>query len=474
MSPERDIEKLLREAARKRLEKAGAPTELHPVNRRALQEEVARQFGGKKAALRPSFLGWLGRGWPRLAVSFGLVLLIGVAAMVWIQRDSRARAKNQTLAMTESRNPQGAVPGAYEGRAKDVKSELADNKSADRSSAETETLKEQAPVTASAALGVSAPTPNQTPALAANSALPSKDASLDKAAPSLTPLATPAPAPLVAAAPPSQPGAPPVASVQDALTFGGAPKSAASPQVLMRSAERQALAQTPAMKQESATGPGLAGVAAASGGAVSTQAASQFPAIREHFVQETAQTMARSVGAVGGRSAAPILKAFDLRENDGQLTITDADGSVYIGNLLSLDAQTDAVLEWKGDTKKEGALTTVNAASPVPRSARKQATPTGDSAAFQVVSSPTNWLFQVTGTNTSLNQLVVFKGSLILTPAAQFASQSSNALSDRAAQYGFAPTATSAPRNNFQVIGRAQLGSNSPIDVNARSAPQNR
>jgi hypothetical protein len=175
------------------------------------------------------------------------------------------------------------------------------------------------------------------------------------------------------------------------------------------------------------------------------------------------------VDAFDNRTAVPILKAFDLKENNGQLTITDTDGSVYTGNLLSVEAQTDAVLEWKGATK-EGALTTVNAASPVPRSAAKQVSPAGNAAALQIVPGPTNWFFQVTGTNASLNQLVVFKGSLILTPAAQLATQSSNALGDKVAQYGFAVPAAPAPQTNFQIIGRAQLGSNSPIDVNARSS----
>ena len=42
--PERPIEKLLRAAAKKRRDEAGAPFELHPADRRLLQGEVARKF----------------------------------------------------------------------------------------------------------------------------------------------------------------------------------------------------------------------------------------------------------------------------------------------------------------------------------------------------------------------------------------------------------------------------------------------
>ena len=446
MSTERDIEKLLREAARQRLEKAGAPIELHPANRRALQEAVARQFGGKNVAPRPSFLLWLGRAWPRLAVGFGLVIVLGLAATFWIQRESSPRVNNQTVAVAESRKSPEAVSGTFDRPAKDVISELAqaDNKAAvDRSSAEVETFRARTPVaaTASAAPG------NAAPSLAPRAAAPSP--------------------PLVANGPATQPSAPPAA-----LTLGEAPKSAASSQVLMRSAERQALVQTAGGKQANAAGRGLAG-AAATDGSASAPVVSQSLAIHQHFVQETTQTITKSVDALGDRAAVPILRTFDLRVNDGQLTITDDDGSVYTGNLLPMPAQTDNVLKWKADLKEE-APTTINGASTVPRIASKQANPTADGAVVQVVPDPTNLLFQVSGTNTSLNQLVVFKGSLILTPAPRLARQSTNLASDKVAQYGFAAPAAPVLQTNFQVIGRAQLGSNAPIDVNARPASQGR
>ena len=52
MNDERPIEKLLRRAAQKRSDEAGAPPELHPANRRLLQAEVARQFPPTAAPAR--------------------------------------------------------------------------------------------------------------------------------------------------------------------------------------------------------------------------------------------------------------------------------------------------------------------------------------------------------------------------------------------------------------------------------------
>ena len=74
--PERPIEKLLRAAAKKRRDEAGAPFELHPANRRLLQGEVARKFAKpQRTTLVRRALGQL---WPRLA--WGVAIL---AVLVW-------------------------------------------------------------------------------------------------------------------------------------------------------------------------------------------------------------------------------------------------------------------------------------------------------------------------------------------------------------------------------------------------------
>src|SRR3954454_6597051 len=75
--PERPIERLLRDSANKRLEKAGAPLSLHSADRRALQAEVARQFG-KRQVNRVAWTDFLGRHWPRLA---GVAVFLAVVGL---------------------------------------------------------------------------------------------------------------------------------------------------------------------------------------------------------------------------------------------------------------------------------------------------------------------------------------------------------------------------------------------------------
>ena len=76
--PERPIEKLLRAAAKKRRDEAGAPLELHPATRRLLQGEVARTFAKPGRGPR-SFSEALGQLWPRFAWGVAIFAVLVVA-----------------------------------------------------------------------------------------------------------------------------------------------------------------------------------------------------------------------------------------------------------------------------------------------------------------------------------------------------------------------------------------------------------
>ena len=79
--PERPIEKLLRAAAQKRRDEAGAPFELHPADRRLLQGEVARKFAKPQRENR-SFAEAVAQLWPRLAGGVAILAVLGLA--VWV------------------------------------------------------------------------------------------------------------------------------------------------------------------------------------------------------------------------------------------------------------------------------------------------------------------------------------------------------------------------------------------------------
>jgi hypothetical protein len=89
MEPERPIERVLRAFARKRREQAGGPLALHPVNRRLLQEEVARQQ--QPANRKVSRWDW----WtsPRLAGALAAVILIGSCGAFLLFRGSEHEAE---------------------------------------------------------------------------------------------------------------------------------------------------------------------------------------------------------------------------------------------------------------------------------------------------------------------------------------------------------------------------------------------
>lgn len=95
MNDERPIEKLLRRAAQKRNDEAGAPPELHPANRRLLQAEVARQFPQPQAqaAARestPPFWVALTRRW---AYALALIPVIGIVVVVVLPTMSKSKSK---------------------------------------------------------------------------------------------------------------------------------------------------------------------------------------------------------------------------------------------------------------------------------------------------------------------------------------------------------------------------------------------
>jgi hypothetical protein len=110
MNDERPIEKMLRRAAQKRNDEAGAPPELHPANRRMLQAEVARQFPPAKAPSReaaPPFWAALTRRW---AYALALIPVIGIVALVVLPILSKPKSKGTMNLAQNAPQESAAMP----------------------------------------------------------------------------------------------------------------------------------------------------------------------------------------------------------------------------------------------------------------------------------------------------------------------------------------------------------------------------
>ncbi|MEK7779917.1 MAG: hypothetical protein AAB370_00280 [Verrucomicrobiota bacterium] len=95
MNDERPIEKLLRRAAKKRSDECGLPPELHPANRRALQDEVARQFPKPAAPKQSALAEWWLLIKQRWAYGVAGVAVIWVAAVAIVPMLSKPKPQTE-------------------------------------------------------------------------------------------------------------------------------------------------------------------------------------------------------------------------------------------------------------------------------------------------------------------------------------------------------------------------------------------
>lgn len=109
MNDERPIEKLLRRAAQERSDEAGAPPELHPANRRVLQDEVAKQFPKPTAppVAAPTFWELLMQRW---AYALGVIAVVGILGLMLLPSLSKSKSKSMELAKSA---PATDLPASY-------------------------------------------------------------------------------------------------------------------------------------------------------------------------------------------------------------------------------------------------------------------------------------------------------------------------------------------------------------------------
>jgi hypothetical protein len=453
--PERPIEKLLREAARKRRDEAGAPFELHPVNRRLLQGEVARNIARPQRERR-SFANALAQLWPRLAGGIALLAVLGLTVWVLLpvpgnnkpeaslarnlsgQKDMpakgplplaapapattapqpapRVKTESPMLAYADKAQPSPANPPGQVALTVSPASE-----SSAVTLLQSQDAAKLAPATAPSLAGqqadakpqlvASAGTSAQTPAGVANGVSEPRFALAGQLAPATSMPAAPAAPSTVALTPPPANLA---LADEPAKPAGGlSQQSVAAPAAV---AERPAQLTSDKSDQPGTSYRSLAAVAPANRRSQSPIAADSLSkaaaepsqqaralTVAQRFVQIASEAKAKDRQADGGAAAHPVLASFQVEQAGTVLRIVDGDGSVYTGSLqLAKAAQR---------------LRAAKAENPAPALAtRAPAGALEQEAALSLDSdrlAEQVYSFRVAGTNHSLQKKVVFTGNLL-------------------------------------------------------------
>jgi hypothetical protein len=453
--PERPIEKLLRAAAQKRRDDAGALFELHPADRRLLQSEVARTFAPPQRQPR-SLAQALAQLWVRLAGAVALLAVLGLAVWTLLpvprtgkpelslarnlpaSKDMLAqepqplptptqaplapalaaavKKESQLLAFADKQKPDTATrPGLLTATPSPVEEPNAvalrngfDAPRLELATTSQFAVREEAAkplVVAAGVMPAPAPTGVSGGALARRYGLPTQPArSANPAASSAGPTTVamaPAPATVPLAdgsatlvgALSRQPAAAPVAQPNESmqLTAGNSPQ----PGTYQNSLPTVAAANRPT--------PSLLPMDSLSKAAPEGLQQAKPLTVAQRFVQVPSETKAKGTLALTEIVTPAVLASFQVEQAGPVLRITDGDGSVYAGSLQLANAPRRA-----RSAKADGPPASFAVRAPT-RGLEQETTATldSDSPAHQTYS------FRVAGTNRSLQKKVVFTGNLL-------------------------------------------------------------
>jgi hypothetical protein len=453
--PERPIEKLLRAAAQKRCDNAGAPFELHPADRRLLQGEVARKFAKPQRESR-SFAEVLGLLWPRFAGGVAILAVLGLAvwALLPVPRNDTTEAllaKNlpaakdmlakeplpaatpapataaPPLAPTAKTEPAmvayadtsppgpanaagqlGAVPSPLAEESTGAQLKRRDVEKLALAAAPKPAGRQESAMTL---LTTSRETPAQAPTGVVNGALERRYGFAGQPAP-------PASLPGAPAAPPAVAMTPTTASVplaDEAAKLVGAPSrqpadapvaAAGAPARLVADKSGQpSTYYRPSTAVASANRPNPSPPVNYALSKAAPEALHETKALSaaQRFVQVPHDAKAKNSLADSAAAAHPVLASFQVEQAGPVLRIVDSDGSVYSGSVQLANAARRA-----RSTKADVPAASFGARTPA--SALEQETASrldSDGLAQQT------YAFRVTGTNRSLQKRVVFTGNLL-------------------------------------------------------------
>jgi hypothetical protein len=486
--PEHPIEKLLREAAEKRRDAAGAPFELHPATRRLLQGEAVRQYGKPQRQGR-SLLWSFAQLWPRLAWGVGIVAVLGVA--VWMivpatrgnksaalldknepprrmaatgqAAPAAAPAPSTAPAMREEEQPRQAAAPVFANKEQaaswDAAAQLGvEQNQPARDSFQSKTAPEpldkllpppgwngtERKQPAKAEVAISGGVASQ-PSAEAVSGVDSRRHGSARGP------AAPANAPLVATAPPAS-------TTADASTVLA--DAAAKPQADRTDQAYFAYKAAPNPASANRLQPAPAATDALVAASEAVPEKQKGLRISQRFAQVALDLKATSSRDEQAAAASPVLASFQVEQTGAELRVVDGDGSVYRGYLQGADTATRA-RALKLESPAAGKSSPATTGQFYSRSADRL---DADHVLLQA------YTFRVVGTNRSLQQKVVFTGSLL--PAAPAASTAPAVTNPRigvgfgGAQAGAAHSLAS-PLQNSRISGKVVVGNAKAVQIDA-------
>ena len=137
--PEHNLDKPLRALAEKRRQEAAPGFDLHPANRRLLQDEVRKHYRKPNAPARSWWTGLMAL-WPRLAVALGIFVALGFLVL----QMNPDRPEEMSMAQAESENRDRVEEPSRKSDA--AKSEMSRDSAVPLSRAKTEPEDEPTPL----------------------------------------------------------------------------------------------------------------------------------------------------------------------------------------------------------------------------------------------------------------------------------------------------------------------------------------
>lgn len=390
------MDELLKAYAKKRREQGEPSLQMHPATRKLLQDEVKRTL---VAAPPPARRSWRTLRWPLAAMGAGFAALMVMFAMINAQmRSLMPAAAPADRDVTQAKSLHSAPASVAEGTVS------------------------PAPMAATAEDRVAAfkkspaSPPGAPPATAAGSIVTAAPAAPAQA--SETPLLDTA------------------ASGQPSGVGGsyGASRALGAPTVDARvPIAAAALTPAPALSAPTGTTAPVAADASAPPSDGSDMSAGEFVQIRDPAREQAKQSPLSN-----------ILSVFQVRRSGQNVSVIDADGSVYVGHVLN---------EISRGARRGGAGAIASA---------------GTAETRKDSNENANWRFTVTGTNMQLQQKVIFTGSVRAMQAAGAARSSfSQNLSASQSQNAPATVPVALPLNS-RITGKVQVGAGKEFEIEAK------